>query len=106
MAPVGALALPGPLDDREGHEQAERECRVVTGALRIITTGMLVRTRSYHRWLETKHASSVDYDRLDHKRQESIGNGAITMRNTSSTKTVALSVGGGGFGLLRRHFEL
>ena len=44
---------------------------------------------AYRRWLESKHASSVDYDRLDQKRQESVGNAAITMRNTS-TKTVGI----------------
>ena len=103
MAPVGALALPGPQDDREGHGQEERECRVYR-----CTQGYRDARDddAYHRWLESKHASSVDYDRLDHKRQENIGNGAITMRNTSITKTVALCVGGGGFGLRRRHFEL
>jgi hypothetical protein len=70
LAPVGALALPGPQDDRERHEQEQRERRVYDPVHKDYHNWDAREDEAYHRWLETKHESYVDYDRLDRKRQD------------------------------------
>ena len=56
MAPVGALALPWPQDDREGHEQEERECRVYR-CTKDYHNWDAREDEAYQSWLESKHAS-------------------------------------------------
>ena len=70
MVPVGALAMPMPQDDHERHEQEEREHRVYDPAYKDYHNWDAREDEAYHRWLEEKREAYVDYDRLDHKRQE------------------------------------
>jgi hypothetical protein len=70
IAPVGALAVPMPQDEHERHEQEEREHRVYDPANRDYHNWDAREDEAYRRWLEEKHETYVDYDRLNHKRQE------------------------------------
>lgn len=74
MAPLGALAIPRPQDDHERHEQEERERRVYDPYHKDYHNWDQREDQAYRRWLEEKHESYVEFERLDHKRQDAYWN--------------------------------
>ena len=70
MAPLGALAIPRPQDDHERHEQEERERRVYDPYHKDYHNWDQREDQAYRHWLEEKHESYVEFERLDHKRQD------------------------------------
>ena len=70
LAPVGALAMTAPQDDHERHEQEERDHRVYDPVNRDYHNWDAREDEAYHRWLEAKHETYVEFNRLDRKRQE------------------------------------
>ena len=70
MVPMGALAIGSPQDDHERHEQEERERRVYDPVHKDYHNWDAKEDGAYRHWLETKHEAYVEYEKLDHKRQE------------------------------------
>jgi len=70
ILPVAALAMPRPQDDHERHEQEEKEHRVYDPAYKDYHNWDQREDGAYRHWLEGKHETYVEFDRLDHKRQE------------------------------------
>ncbi|MGC2475725.1 MAG: hypothetical protein WA485_15390 [Candidatus Sulfotelmatobacter sp.] len=70
MSPIAALAMPRPQDDHERHEQEEREHRVYDPAYKDYHNWDQREDGAYRGWLDERHEAYVDYDKLDHKRQE------------------------------------
>ncbi len=72
MAPIGAMAILAPQDDHERHEREEREeheRRVYDPDYRDYHNWDAREDETYRHWLEEKHRSYVEYDRLDARRQ-------------------------------------
>lgn len=70
MAPVGALAIPRPQDEHERHEQEEREHRVYDPVNKDYHNWDQREDEVYRHWLEEKHRTYLEFEKLDHKRQE------------------------------------
>jgi len=70
MAPLGAMALPRPQDDHERHEQEEHERRVYDPYQKDYHNWDRREDEMYRRWLEEKHDTYVEFNRLDNKRQQ------------------------------------
>src|SRR5579871_2096928 len=70
VAPLGAMAMPKPQDDHERHEREEREHRMYDPVYRDYHNWDAREDEAYHRWLEQRHESYVEFDRLDRRRQE------------------------------------
>ena len=68
-SPIASFALPAPQDDHERHEQEERERRVYDPDYKDYHNWDRREDDTYRRWLDERHDSYVDYDKLDHKRQ-------------------------------------
>ena len=71
MAPIGAMAMPRPQDDRERHEQEEREHRdrVYDRDHRDYHSWDRREDEAYRHWLDGRHQAYVEYNRLNRKRQ-------------------------------------
>lgn len=70
IAPMGALAMSAPQDDHERHEQEERDHRIYDPVHKDYHNWDAREDAAYRRWLEEKHEAYVEYNRLDHKRQD------------------------------------
>lgn len=70
MAPLGAMAMPRPQDDHERHEREEHERRVYDPYQRDYHNWDQREDEAYRRWLEQKHETYTEYDRLDRRRQD------------------------------------
>ena len=69
LAPVGALARAVPQDDHERHEREERERRVYDPYRKDYHNWDSRENDQYRRWLDERHHSYVDYDRLRGRQQ-------------------------------------
>ena len=71
VAPIGAFARSAPQDDKdhERHEQEEKEHRVYDSDHRDYHTWDQREDEAYRQWLETKHGTYVEYEKLNHKMQ-------------------------------------
>lgn len=67
LAPIGAMAIPAPQDDHERHEREEHERRVYDSDRRDYHNWDAREDEAYRHWLEFKHHTYVEYDRLDDK---------------------------------------
>lgn len=70
LAPIGAMALPRAQDDHERHEQEERERRVYDPYHKDYHNWDQREDELYRHWLEEKHRTYVEFEKIDHKRQE------------------------------------
>jgi hypothetical protein len=69
IAPVGALAIPTPQDEHERHEQEERERRVYDEDRHEYRNWDKREDEAYRHWLDFKHRTYVEYEKLDRKAQ-------------------------------------
>jgi hypothetical protein len=76
LAPLGAVALPAPQDDREHerHEERERERRVYDPYHKDYHNWDQREDGAYRRWLDTRHEAYVDYERLKRRQQREYWN--------------------------------
>jgi hypothetical protein len=70
LAPLGALAIPAPQDEHEKHEQEMHERRVYDSTHKQYRNWDAREDDAYRRWLQDRHELYVEYEKLDHKRQE------------------------------------
>ncbi len=64
MAPLGAMAMPRPQDDRERHEQEEHQRRAYDQEYRDYHNWDNREDRMYREWLAERNYNYVDYDQL------------------------------------------
>src|SRR4051794_22598603 len=71
MAPLGALAMPAPQDDRdhERHEREEREHRYYDPQYRDYHNWDQREDETYRQWLTNQNSGYVEYNRLEARRQ-------------------------------------
>ena len=76
LAPMGAFAMPVPQDDREHerHEERERERRVYDPYHKDYHNWDSREDQVYRRWMDERHESYVDYERLKRKQQRDYWN--------------------------------
>ena len=67
VAPIGAMAVPRAQDEHERHEQEERERRVYDEDRHEYRNWDAREDDAYRHWLEFKHRTYVEYDKLDRK---------------------------------------
>jgi hypothetical protein len=67
MVPIGALATPVPQDPQERHEQEEQQRRVYDEETHKYRMWDRAEDDAYRHWLETKHRTYVEYEKLDGK---------------------------------------
>ena len=65
--PIGAQAISAPQDDHERHEQQEHQRRVYDEERHEYRNWDSHEDEAYRHWLEFRHQTYVDYDRLDRK---------------------------------------
>ena len=70
LAPIGAMAIPAPQDDHERREQEEREHRYYDSSHKDYHVWDAHEDELYRRWLEERHEAYVEFNRLNHKRQD------------------------------------
>jgi len=73
LAPIGAFALPVPQDDRARHE--ERERRVYDAEHKAYHNWDQHEDVAYRRWLEERHLTYVEYEKLKDKDQRAYWTG-------------------------------
>lgn len=69
MAPLGALAMPKPQDDRERHEQEEHQRRMYDPENRDYHNWDDREDRMCRQWLERRNQGYVDYNQLSEREQ-------------------------------------
>jgi hypothetical protein len=74
LAPMGAFALPQDDREHERHEERERERRVYDPYHKDYHNWDNREDQVYRRWLDERHESYVDYERLKRKQQRDYWN--------------------------------
>lgn len=67
MAPIGVNAIPAAQDEHEKHEQDEHQRRVYDEERHEYRNWDQREDEAYRHWLDFKHQTYVDYDKLDRK---------------------------------------
>jgi hypothetical protein len=67
MSPIALHAIVTPQDDHEKHEQEEQNRKVMDEQTHQYRAWDKVEDDTYRHWLEGKHRTYVDYEKLDAK---------------------------------------